>query len=252
MSLSTAAVLDRPATSRPAAAAPTPRCDLYAPIHKALRLFMTDTLARLGRLDTADRDESRAMLAQLDALLDLCTSHLQHENDFLHPALEARQRHAAARTALDHIEHGHGIAALRAEAQGLREAPAVRAPALALRLYRQLALFVANNLQHMHVEETANNAALWEHYSDEELRALHDRLLATLSDAERLQVARWMIPALSPAERAAVLGAMRAQMPPEAFRTVLDAVQPHVDHAGWIKLTQALRISPVPGLVEIG
>lgn len=246
----THALLTRPATTTTTATPPVPRHDIYAPIHKALRLFMTDTLTRIGRMDTADRAEVGATLDQLDALLDLCTSHLQHENDFLHPALEARQRHAAARTALDHVEHGHGIAALRQEALGLREAPAVRAPGLALRLYRHLALFVADNLQHMHIEETANNAALWSHYRDDELHALHERLLATLSDAERLQVARWMVPALSPAERAAVLGKMRAQMPPEAFRAVLDTVQPHVDHAGWIKLARDLRFSPVPGLVE--
>ena len=49
-----------------------PRADLYAPIHKALRLFMTDTLQRIGSLDTADADEMQATLGQLDAILDGC------------------------------------------------------------------------------------------------------------------------------------------------------------------------------------
>ena len=32
-----------------------------------------------------------------------------------------------------------------------------------------LALFIADNFQHMHVEETAHNAVLWARYTDAEL-----------------------------------------------------------------------------------
>ena len=35
----------------------TDRYDIYAPIHKALRQFMTDTLQRLGRLDLDDQQD---------------------------------------------------------------------------------------------------------------------------------------------------------------------------------------------------
>lgn len=48
---------------------------------------MTDTLGRVGWLDVFDADEMRATLAQLHALLDLCASHLQHENEFVHSAI---------------------------------------------------------------------------------------------------------------------------------------------------------------------
>lgn len=222
------------------------RFDMYAPIHKALRNFMTDTLVRMGRLEIDDADEMTVTLAQLDALLDLCARHIEHEDRFLHPAIE--DGGAPCRTALDHVEHGHGLAALGAEARRLRQAPSA---ALALQLYRHFALFVADNLQHMQIEETVNNAALWARHDDAALHALHERLLATLSDAERMQVARWMLPALPPAERAQMLGAMQAQMPPEAFRGVVDALRPHLGHAGWIKLARALKLAPVPGLVAV-
>jgi hypothetical protein len=68
------------AISKPAAA---PRLDLYAPIHKALRLFMGDTLARVGRIDLSDSADSSATLQQLDALLELCRGHVAHENQHL-------------------------------------------------------------------------------------------------------------------------------------------------------------------------
>ena len=235
---------DRQPAARADSAAP--RADLYAPIHKALRHFMTDTLQRVGSLDTGDAGELGATLGQLDALLALCRSHLEHENAFMHPAIEARQPRGSSRTALDHVGHVHAIEALGDEIAVLREAPAPRRDALAQRLYRHLALFVAENLQHMHIEETANNAALWAHYSDAELHALHERLLASLSQAEMMQAMRWMLPALNPLERAGVLGAMKAKLPPPAFGGVLAALRPHLGESGWHKLARALGLAATP------
>ena len=49
-------------------------------------------------------------------------------------------------------------------------------PGLALRLYRHLALFVAANFQHMHIEETAHNTLLWAACTDAELQTLRAAL----------------------------------------------------------------------------
>lgn len=234
----------RPAASHatPAAtpaASSAPRVDLYAPIHKALRSFMADTLLRAGRMDTADAEELQHTLAQCDALLALCESHVHHENDFMHPAIEARQPAGSGRIAHEHDEHLQSIAELHDEVAALRGADAAAQPALALRLYRHLALFVAGNLQHMHIEETAHNAALWAHYSDAELLQLHERLLASIDPREHLVVARWMLPALTPAERIAVLGGMRAEAPPEAYLGLLAHLRPHLDDKAWAQLARA-------------
>ena len=91
----------------------TDRYDIYAPIHKALRQFMTDTLQRLGRLDLDDPQDLLLGLALLLALLDAAGHHVQHENAFIHPAIEAHSRGASARIVADHQEHLDAIAALR-------------------------------------------------------------------------------------------------------------------------------------------
>lgn len=244
-------ILNAPTRATPAAAPSVPRVDLYAPIHKALRSLMCDTLARVGRLDTDDAEECSATLGQLDALLALCASHIEHENVHVHPALEAREPGAAQRIAHEHEEHLQAIDDLGGEAAALKAAAAADRPLRALRLYRHLALFIADNLQHMHIEETAHNAVLWARYSDAELGALHDALVASIPPAEMMQVLRWMVPALSPAERAGMLGDMQAQMPPPAFRAVLDAVQPQLDARAWAKLAVALGIPQVAGLVDL-
>jgi len=240
-----------PAITRPPAAAPgrdqAGRMDLYVSIHKALRHVMTDTLTRVGRIDVADRADLDEALGQLDELLGLCLGHLHHENEFVHTAIEAREPAGSQRIAGEHVEHAESIAALQGEAAALRDANGLDAERLALRLYRHLALFVAENFQHMHIEETVHNALLWQHYSDAELGALHGMIMASIAPQEHLLVARWMLPASTPAERAAVAGAAKAQMPPEALLGVMRVVRPHLDDAGWAKLAAAIGIDPKLG-----
>lgn len=236
--------------SRPATQATAERQDLYVGIHKALRHFMSDTLHRVGRMDTNDAADMARALGQFEDLMTMCEQHIHHENDFIHAAIEARLPRGAVRTAGDHIEHFAHIEALRGDARRVAQADAAARPALALRLYRHLALFVADNFQHMNIEETQNNAALWAHYSDDELDALHQRLIASLPSQETMVVLRWMVPASSPAERAQMLGGMQAGAPAAAFQAALDVIRPHLDDTAWDKLARALGVAQQPGLVN--
>ena len=233
-----------PVTPSTGAAPIAPRFDMYAGVHKALRSFMADTLVRLGRLDVADPRDLDTTLGQLDALLTLCLSHIAHENEFVHTAIEARQPGAAARTGGDHAEHRDSIDALRAEAAALRRVAPQTQPASALRLYHHLSLFVAENFEHMHVEESVNNAALWAAYTDAELIEIHGRLVASIAPPEFVLTARWMVPALTPMERAMLLRGIQAQTPPEAFLGLLAGLRPHIDAGGWDKLVAAVGVAP--------
>jgi hypothetical protein len=239
-------LLARPApkTSAAAPAGGAPRVDLYATIHKALRSMMSDTLLRVGRLDCDDADELATALDRASELLAACRSHVAKENKYVHSAIEARQPGASERIAGEHVAHLDAIGALEADVVALRALPSAGA---ASRLYGRLARFVADNFEHMHVEETQHNVALWAAYSDAELLQIHQRILASIDAAEMAQVLRWMVPAMTPAERAAMLGQMQLQMPPEAMRDVLAIVRPELDSRAWDKLARALNIPAAAG-----
>ena len=251
MTTATATATRTRSVARPQTAAPD-RFDIYRPIHKALRSFMGDTLLRVGRLDVEDRDDWARTFGQLDALLTMCVHHIRHEDDFLHSAIGARQPAGAGRTMDDHAEHLACIDGLRGEMRSLQSAAAVQRPRLALRLYRHLALFIAENFQHMHIEESVDNALLWSLYSDEELVGLQQRLHASIAPAEHLDVLRWLIPALNPAERAGVLGAMRVAMPAEAFIGVVETIRPHLDANDWAKLRRAIGPAAIEAVPLVG
>jgi hypothetical protein len=228
---------------REVAAAAAPRMDMYTGIHKAMRAFMADTLLAVGRMDTADEPEFAQVTQRVLELLEFCRSHLEHENEFVHAAMEARAPGSAARIAAEHVEHEHHIAQLSLAVASLRAEPRETRDAAALGLYRALAQFIAGNFQHMAVEESDHNAQLWAHFSDEELLGVHDALLASIPPAEMMFTLRWMVPFMSPRERAGLLQGIRANAPAPAFQAALDTVRPHLSAREWDKLADALQLA---------
>lgn len=239
------------ATAPAAAASSVPRFDVYTLIHKAWRIFLADTLQRVGRLDVDDDAEREQVCAQVQALMQQLRLHLQHENEFLHAAIEARRPGGARRTGEDHVHHVDAIRNLDDEALALRQARPGHRAALAQRLYRQLALFVADNLTHMHLEETDNQALLWSLYDDAELLAIHDQILAAVGPDEMAQTVRWLARGLSPQELAQLFGGLRASAPPAAFEALYDVALAQLDESRRAKLARALGLPPVPGLVAV-
>jgi hypothetical protein len=235
---------------RQVSAAQAARVDMYAGIHKALRALMADTLLAVGRMDSEDELAFGEATERVLQLLDFCRSHLRHENEFVHPAIEARAAGASALIAHEHEEHEQHIDSLGRAVGALRSvAPRDRA-ASALDLYRELALFIAHNFQHMHVEETAHNAVLWARYTDAELLAIHQALVASIPPQEMMFAIRWLVPFMNPAERTALLSDMQAHAPAPAFAAALDIVRPHLSQQEWAKLARSLGLAPVPALVS--
>jgi iron-sulfur cluster repair protein YtfE (RIC family) len=220
------------------------RVDLYVGVHKGLRALMSDVLATVGRVDAHDPADVDAAMKQVRGLLEACRLHLHKENQFLHPAMEGRRPGSAGPTADDHVHHEQAIEQLESGVLAVERSTGATRAAAALTLYRRLALFVADNYQHMHVEETDNNAVLWAAYTDEELLEIQHALVASIPPQWMAVFLRWMVPAMAPAERAALLTTIQQGAPTEVFERILAAVKPHLGERDWTKLMAAL--GPVP------
>jgi hypothetical protein len=223
----------------------TPRINLYAGIHKALRNFMSDTQGRLSRTDAADHEDLQGALAQVRELLGVMRKHLQHERDFVHPAMHARRPGSAQVAEGDHDHHDWAIDKLLALCDHCGTAVGSARVQHLEHLHLQLSVFIGENLIHMNLEETEHNAVLWACYTDEELHALHERIIAAIPPEEMQATLRWMIPALNPAERAGMLLGMRAGMPAPVFDGVLALARNLVSAREMQKLEAALH-APQP------
>lgn len=215
------------------------RHNIYYMIHKALRLRLGHTLQLLGSTDWANPQASQAAQSDLQQTLDLCASHLQHENDFIHPALENHYPGTSRQAGHDHGEHQTSISELRQLAQLLDTSSEQQRPGCANSLYQQFALFVGENLCHMHLEETAHNAVLWHAFNDQQILQIEQELLDSIPPAEKMGVLPWMLRAASTAECRQLLQGVRAQVPAEAWPQIQAGLLSQLSGADLAKLQHA-------------
>lgn len=218
------------------------RMNMYGPIHKGLRARMAEALTALGRMDCNDAGQVEATLDLVGDLLDLCLDHLEHENRFVHAAMEARAPGSADAATIEHAHHQAEIAALHALCSHVAISRGHERAELAHRLYLAFSTFVAENLTHMRLEEEHNNAVLWTHYGDAELLAIEQALVASIPEAKRPRALRLIVPALAHGERVQFLARMRAGMPEPAFAGVLAMLMPLLDAHEQDKLRAALGL----------
>jgi len=221
------------------------RFDIYSSIHKALRCYMGEVLAAVGRVDIDDDAEVEETASQVRGLIDVLSMHLDVENRFLHVAMHDRSPGSADKTAVDHAGHERSferLEALSGEAQ-FRTGDLRRAAVQ--QLYRELAVFIAENLEHMNYEEVENNAVLWLTHTDAELRQVEQAIVSGLSPEKKATVMRWMISSLSPAERAELLSKVRQSAPAPAFEGILAIAKRTLSERDWTKLAAGLGILPI-------
>ena len=219
------------------------RFNIYSHIHKAIRLMLVEAMVAAGQLDTDDDEAIARLHGQVHQLADFCSGHLEHENTFVHTAIEARAPGMSAHIAGEHEQHEHDIRSLRNYLRVLVAAPRnERAPAAAA-LYHALALFTSHNLAHMYIEETDHNRLLWQHYSDAEIIGIHQRLLAQIPPPEMQVAMRFMLPAMAPAERLSTLLGIQASAPAFVFEGMLGLAKSVLPAPEWEKLDAALRLA---------
>lgn len=221
------------------------REDLYTTIHKALRALLCDALVSAGRMDCGDEAEVSSTLARVRQVIELTRHHLHHENQHVHPVLESRQRSSTLAAAREHTEHEQAFERLEARALAVERSQGAEREAAALDLYRELALYAAEDFRHMHAEENDLNALLWQHCSDAELKAVHNAIVSSVAPRVMADYLRWLAPALNPSERAELLSGMRQALPGEAFAGVLELVRSVIGAREWAKLVAALGGRPL-------
>lgn len=198
--------------------------DFYYAVHKGIRLANARLLIRLGRADAGDEAAVTQVLADLRDHLTMGLSHLTHENREIHAALDARCPGASDHAGEDHAHHEQAFGELDAMADEVARTPMpFRAEALR-RLYQRFALFVADDLEHMHEEETVLMPLLVRNFSREELHEIEMRIVTGIPFEKNVLFMRAMLPAASLSERRAMLEGMSAAMPAEVFDALMAAV----------------------------
>lgn len=199
-----------------------PRHDPYRFIHKGLRAALFANLQALGSVDPADDAALHAALDGADELLALLLEHMRQENHFFHVAIEARQPGGAEALAEEHHQLREALTDLQEDVQRLRRTATEGRGGQLHWLYQRFCAATAEQLLHMQREEDELNPRLWQLYGDDELRAIHHRLLAA-SEPRLLRVlVGWMGRALAPRELAGLLALVRQLAQAEEFAALFE------------------------------
>jgi hypothetical protein len=219
------------------------RWDIYGAVHKGLRMAQLELLVRIGRADFGDEDTVKSIISDMRMIMMLGTSHLKHENDHIHRAMENKQPSEVDRLEDQHDSHERDFAALEDVLKAIEDADAAMRKVLARRLYLGFTAFIAHDLEHMHEEETVANPMLHAMFTDHELEGIEMDIIAQLPPEKVIAYMRLMIPASNPDERASLLGGVKASAPPEAFKAVIDlAARPTLDPRDFADLSRRLGI----------
>ena len=224
----------------------TPSYNIYTFIHKYLRQQLCRSLLAIGAIDDSDEQQVNAQLGELASLLKFCQAHLEHENRFIHGAIMTRNPHLYLTTEADHKEHENQIQKLLQDTQRIHQSAGARRSQLLHQLYTDLALFVAENLDHMYTEETHNAQVLADLFTESEIHHIHENIIAALSPEERMQITVDMLTTLMHSERLMLLREMQQHMPDPVFEGVIGKLAGKLPPLYFSKLRQALTNTPAP------
>lgn len=219
------------------------RWDIYGSVHKGLRKAQLELLTRIGSADFGDTMTVVSIISDMRTIMSLGSSHLKHENDHIHRAMERKIPASADRLEDQHESHERDFTDLEEILQAIESADIPLRKALGRRLYLGFSAFIAHDLEHMHEEETIANPLLQSLFTDHELEGIEMQIIADLPPERAIAYMRLMIPASNPDERASLLGGIKASAPPEAFNAVIDmAARPTLSDPEFADLSRRLGL----------
>jgi len=198
------------------------RYNVFYLIHKGLRAMLYDTATTLQQTDFVDISAATPALAKVNDVLFAFEHHAHHEDNFILPAVEAYEPEIATSFESEHQEDYRLAGRLRNlliiyENSFLPEERTVCGSAIT----KSFTEFLTFNLQHMAKEELLLNHALWRLYTDEQIKAIQQQLMATITAIELQSASRWIMRAISIADAIEWLKSVRQSSPVTAFNNLM-------------------------------
>ncbi len=194
------------------------RDDLFTNIHKAIRAGLFDLTVTAGATDWNDPEAMARFDDAWRRLHGLLVAHTRHEDDHILRILDTHDPAVTEATAAQHGDLDGWLADIASWIDAIIADPD---PIKGLALYRELALFGASYLTHIHDEETTVMARIWELCTDEEIAATRAAFMADMDPGVLDTSLRLMLPAIDPNARTGLITGLAATAPPPVVDGVL-------------------------------
>ena len=217
-----------------------PRVDLFAVIHKMLRVSIFDTAALIARADFANPKERQQVVDKFAETFAFLQEHHQHEDAYVMSVVENIAPELAQRIAADHVSMDQSLRAVDALVTELETADSATTLGVGAELHLAFSVFIGRYLSHMASEEVEVNAALWAHLTDDELAVIRAELQGSIPPERFAEWFAFMVPAMNVHERIGVLSGIKMNAPTAAFEALGGVARSALGEAGWNEVESSL------------
>ncbi len=217
------------------------RFNIFNQIHKALRALLYDTALTLQQTHFVNAEEAESALARVKHVLNVFDKHAEHEDNSILPAIQQFEPSVVDAFEQEHQED-HALAEdLRAQISVFEnETTADGRLKTGHNILHSFIAFMTFNLDHMAKEETILNDRLWRYYSDAEILALNQRIVASIPQEEMAFTSAWMMRGLSNSEISRWLKEVQRNAPEFVFSALFTIAEKELPHDRFRKILEDL------------
>jgi Hemerythrin HHE cation binding domain len=197
------------------------RYNIFHQVHKGLRALLYDTAIQLLHTDFWNVEEADETIDRINEVIRLFEKHAHTEDTKVFPAVEKYDPAIADAFEQEHVKD-HLLGQLLAESISLYKAAGViteKAEAGKM-IHTSFVKFMTFNLEHMAKEEDIINKVLWRHYTDAEIMAITQQIIASIPQENMAQNNKWMMRGLNNAEIIGWLKVVEKNSPEVVFQSL--------------------------------
>jgi hypothetical protein len=195
-------------------------------IHKALRAMLYDAALTLQQTYFANPDEAEIALQKVEDVLFLFENHAHHEDTFVLPAVEAFEPQLVEEFEKEHEEDlklSNRMKNLLTIYRNIyfSEERIVCGSAIT----KSFVEFMVFNLEHMAKEELLINPALWQHYTDEQIHAINQKIVTSIPQKELALASKWMLRGINNFDAITSLKGIKQTAPGPVFGALMNMAE---------------------------
>lgn len=203
--------------------------------------MLYDTSLTIQQTYFADAEETETALEKVRATVDIFDEHAAHEDHFVLPAIRQYEPSVVDAFEQEH-EKDHALSErLRGLLTVYNHAIKTEVKIETGQAINQAFIeFMIFNLEHMAKEETVLNKILWRYYSDAEIIAINQRIVASIPPEEMAVTSAWMMRGMSNTEISGWLKAVEKNAPEQLFTRLFSIAEKELPNDRFRKVLENL------------
>lgn len=210
--------------------------------HKYVSAALNDLERKIAKTDFRDDQETALIAKAYHNIVEMLKGHAQYENERLHSLLTNKKSKIHEHAEEDHARQDEQLLEIQVLIDSIPGASSEEEKvSLGYRLYLTYRKFVADNLEHLHEEETMILPELQRLYTDLELKQVEAQTYCMMTAEEMVHMMQELFPHMNPDDRAAFLSDIR-EAQPEKFISAWRGIAPAIEERERTQLAQKYNV----------